>query len=114
MRRIWPQQRWIPSPYRVREGVSYGRHGAGGVDRARWGRSEAHPPVINGGAGSRDPERSDDGLEGGRMWGVGLPGKVVGVGLDWVAAVGGSTPDRSPCGRRAVWTGVERLTTPYI
>jgi hypothetical protein len=77
------------------------------VDRARWGGSEAHPPAINGGAGSRDPERSDDdGLEGVGC-GVGPPGKVVGVGLDWVAAAGGSTPGRrgggGGCGRG--WRG---------
>jgi hypothetical protein len=41
------------------------------VGRARRGRGESHPPVINGGAGDRDPERSDDnGLEGQNLgWG---------------------------------------------
>jgi hypothetical protein len=35
------------------------------VGRAWRGRSEAHLPMINGGVGNRDPERSDDdGLEG--------------------------------------------------
>jgi hypothetical protein len=79
------------------------------VGRARRGRGESHPPVINGGAGDRDPERSDDnGLEGQNLgWGGARGWGGGGWGWGGGADGGGSIP-----GHRGLWTGVERLTAP--